>query len=373
MSDVTVVPVSTRADRKSFLNLPWQIYRGDPNWIPPLRRNQMELVGYRPHPFYQRNECQTFLAKRGGEACGRIAAIIDHGHLERYNDQRGFFGFFECEDDPVLAAALFNAVRQWHADRGLTSLRGPMNPSLSYEVGMLVEGFDSPPTFMMTYNPPYYPRLMEACGFGKAQDLYAYWGQIDMLPAIQAKYRRNSEQITERLGVVLRPLNRKRFLEDVELFLGVFNRSLSNTWGFVPMTSAEVRHAAKSLRHLIVPELALGAEIDGQLVGAVLCLPDYNPRIKKIDGRLFPFGAIRLLRQKHRIPRVRILSANVLPEYQLLGVGLVLLGGLIPQAVQWGVREAEFSWVLESNALSRGSLEKGGAQRYKTYRVWDLR
>ncbi|NUQ61775.1 MAG: N-acetyltransferase [Pirellulales bacterium] len=372
MSDLTVIPVSDRADRKRFLTFPWQLYRDDPNWVPPLRRNQEELVGYRRHPFYERNECQTFLAMRGGDVCGRIAAIVNHGHLERYKDERGFFGFFECVEDPRVAAALFDAARQWLADRGLKSVRGPLNPSLSYEVGTLVEGFDSPPTFMMTYNPPYYPRLIEGCGFRKVQDLYAYWGSVEMLPAIQARYQRNSDQILERLGVHLRPLDRSHFIEDVERFLDVFNRSLSNTWGFVPMTPAEVRHAAEGLRHLIVPELALGAEIDGQMAGAVLCLPDYNPRIKRIDGRLFPFGALRLLYAKRRIPRLRILSANVLPEYQLLGVGLVLLSGLVPKAIDWGVREAEFSWILESNALSRGSLEKGGAKRYKTYRIYDL-
>lgn len=371
MSHIDVTPVSTRAERKRFLSLPWQLYRGDPNWIPPLRRNQEELVGYRPHPFYERNQCQTFLAARDGQVCGRIAAIINRGHIERYNEPRGFFGFFECVDDQQVADALFDAARQWLADRDLPLIRGPLNPSLGYEVGTLVEGFDSPPTFMMTYNPPYYPRLIEGYGFRKAQDLYAYWGHIDMLPQIQAKYQRNVDQILQHLEVRLRPLDRSRFIEEVEAFLDVFNRSLSNTWGFVPMTAAEVRHAAQGLRHLIVPELALAAEVDGKLVGAVLCLPDYNPRIKKIDGRLFPFGALRLLYRKQSIPRIRVLSANVLPEYQLLGVGLVLLSGLVPKAIGWGIKEAEFSWVLESNALSRGSLEKGGAIRAKTYRVYD--
>ena len=138
------------------------------------------------------------------------------------------------------------------------------------------------------------------------------------------------------------------------------------------MSSTEVRHMARGLRYLIVPELALVAEIDGKIVGAVFALPDYNPRIKKIDGRLFPFGFIHLLGKKHNIKKIRLISTNVAPEYQRLGVGLVLLNGLVPQALKWGIQEAEFSWVLESNSLSRGSLEKGGATLDKTYRLYDL-
>ncbi len=372
MPDLAVFPVASSADRKRFLSFPWRLYRADPNWIPPLRRNQAELVGYRKHPFYLQNEVQTFLATRKGEVCGRIAAILNQVHIQRYSEPRGFFGFFECEDDQDAANGLFDAVRQWLAQRNATLLRGPINPSLNYELGTLIDGFDSPPTFMMTYNPPYYPRLIEGYGFHKTQDLYAYWGNIDMLPKVQARYQRNVDQIQQHCGIRLRPMDKSRFLEDVRTFLNIFNRSLSNTWGFVPMTPEEVEHAARGLRHLIVPELALAAEADGQIVGAVLGLPDYNPRIKQIDGRLFPFGFLRLLRRKDRIHKIRILSANVLPEYQLLGVGLVLLAGLVPKAMEWGICEAEFSWVLESNALSRGSLEKAGAKRTKTYRLYDF-
>jgi GNAT superfamily N-acetyltransferase len=173
------------------------------------------------------------------------------------------------------------------------------------------------------------------------------------------------------LGARVRPLDRSRFQEDVEAFLHIYNRSLANTWGFVPMSEGEVRHLAQGLKHLIVPELAIGVEIDGRLVGAEFGLPDYNPRIRQIDGRLFPFGFWRLLRKKNEIKRIRVISANVLPEYQRQGLGVVLLNGLVPKAMEWGIEEAEFSWVLESNLLSRRSLEKGGAIRAKTYRLYD--
>ncbi|NLE38865.1 MAG: GNAT family N-acetyltransferase [Pirellulaceae bacterium] len=370
-SNVVVIPVASRREKKDFLQFPWTLYRDDPNWVPPLRGNEMELVGYRPHPFYEVNSVQTFVAYRGREICGRIAAVVNEGHIERFNDRRGFFGFFECVDDQEVADRLFDAAREWFAQRDIFAMRGPANPSLNYTVGLLVEGFELSPTFMMTYNRPYYARLIENHGFKRTQDLYSYYGHVDMLPKIHDRLAPISEQIVEHLGLVVRPLDRSRFRQDVATFLSIYNRSLVNTWGFVPMSDAEIEHMAKGLRHLIVPELALAAEVDGQMVGAVFGLPDYNPRIRRIDGRLFPFGFARLLWNKPGIKKIRLISTNVLPEYQRMGVGLVLMSGLVPKALEWGLREAEFSWVLESNSLSRGSLEKGGAEIDKTYRIYD--
>jgi len=371
MSEVVVKPVSTCGQRNAFLEFPWTLYRGDPNWIPPLRIDQKEMVGFARHPFYRRNRSQTFLAYRGREVCGRIAAILNVGHVERYNDPRGFFGFFECRDDAEAAHTLFDACRDWLAAQGIHKLRGPTNPSLNYMLGLLIEGFDSPPTFMMTYNPPYYTRLLENYGFRKAQDLYAFWGHISMLPKIAEKLRPVCDRIIERYDVRIRPLDNRHFRKDVKLFLSLYNRSLTNTWGFVPMSDAEMEHLAKGLQHLIVPEMAVAVEVDSRVVGAKFALPDFNPRIRSIDGRLFPFGFIRLLRKKREIKRIRIISTNVLPEYQLQGLGLVLMHGLVPKAIEWGIEEGEFSWVLESNSLSRGALTKCGAQITKTYRLYD--
>ena len=372
MADLVVKSVASRRDRKLFLEFPWSHYRDDPNWIPPLRMTQKELVGYASDPFYEKNEIQTFLAVRSGDVVGRIAAIVNQGHIERFSERRGFFGFFDCVDDQEVANGLFDAVRDWFASRDISLIRGPMNPSMNHEVGLLIDGFDSPPTFMMTYNPPYYAGLIEGYGFQKAQDLYAYWGHVEMLPKIREKLGPISRKIIEHCEVTVRPLDTSRFVEDVAAFLDVYNRSMGNTWGFVPMSDAEVQHQARGLRYMMVPELAMTAEIDGKMVGAVFGLPDYNPRIKEIDGRLFPFGFLRLLRKKNKIKRIRVISTNVVPEYQLMGLGLVLLDALVPKALEWGIEEAEFSWVLESNSFSRGSLEKGGAELTKTYRVYDL-
>jgi len=366
-----IKPVETRRERKEFLELPWKLYRDDPNWIPPLRQNQKELVGFAKHPFYEDAQAQTFLAYRDGVACGRIAAILNHAHNRQHREQRGFFGFFESVDDVEVARLLFDAVREWFRQRGIVELRGPTNPSMNYECGLLVEGFEHPPTFMMTYNRPYYPALVEACGFRKVQDLYAFWSPTEKVYDLDEKLIFITQQASERFNVEVRPLDKSRFRQEIELFLDIYNQSLGATWGFVPLSRSEIGHMSASLKYLIVPELALVAMVENQPIGAVFAIPDYNPRIKEINGRLLPFGFLKLLSRRRKFKRFRVISANVVPEYQKWGVGLVLLRGTIPKIFQSGLKEVEFSWVLESNTLSRRTLEKAGALREKTYRIYD--
>jgi GNAT superfamily N-acetyltransferase len=371
MNEISVRPVSGRREQKVFLNLPWQMYADDPHWIPPLRHNQKELVGYARHPFYEHNRGQTFLAWRGGQPCGRIAAIVNYEHIRRYEEKLGFFGFFESVDDQRVAAALFDAARQWLAEQNLPIIRGPVNPSLNYECGLLVDGFDSPPTFMMTYNKPYYERLLLDYGFQLAQNLYAFDGHVDMLASLDRKLDFVINEATRRFNIKLRSLDRRKFAEDVRAFLEIYNQSLGGTWGFTPLSAAEAASMSRALRYLIVPELTALAEVDGRPIAAVFGLLDYNPRIKKIDGRLFPFGFLRLLWNRRSIKRVRLLSTNVLPEYQRWGVGLVAMARILPDSLKWGIQEAEFSWVLESNHLSYKTLKRGGARLTKTYRIYD--
>jgi hypothetical protein len=371
MSSLIVKAVQTRKEKSQFFKLPWQLYRNDPNWIPPLRGNQLELLNYKPHPFYDDGEIQTFLALRGGRPCGRVAAIINGSHNRQYNERRGFFGFFESVDDQEVATGLFDAVRDWLAQRDITAIRGPMNPSMNYECGLLIDGFDSPPTFMMTYNPPYYAKLIEDSGFRKVQDMYAFLGHVEMLKTIDKKLKFVIDEVHRRFDVKVRTLDRSRFTEDVRMFLDIYNRALMGTWGFVPMSEAEVDHMSASLKHLIVPEMTTAAEVDGKTIGAVFGLLDYNPRIKRINGRLFPFGFIRLLANKKKIKRVRLVSTNVVPEYQKWGFGLILHARILPDALKWGIEEGEFSWVLESNHLSYASLKRGGAEITKTWRIYD--
>jgi GNAT superfamily N-acetyltransferase len=331
------------------------------------------LLGYRHHPFHDEAEVQTFLARRDGKVCGRVAAIHNRAYNRHVGENWGFFGFFECADDPESANLLLDAARDWLVQRGVHTIRGPANPSLNYECGLLVEGFHSPPTFMMTYNKPYYGKLIENWGYRKAQDLYAFWGHIDMVATLDKKLYFIGNEVRQRFNVKVRPMNPKRFREEVQMFLRVYNAAMAGTWGFSPLSPAEIKALAAGLQHLIAPELAVVAEIDGEPIGACLGLLDYNPRVKKINGRLFPFGFLRLIRKKSDITKMRVLSINVVPEYQRWGLGVVLLGGLVKPMQAWGMLEAEFSWVLESNTLSRGSLEKGGAKLDKTYRMYDYK
>jgi GNAT superfamily N-acetyltransferase len=370
MSDLSVRPVQSKRDRKEFLQLPWTIYADDPCWVPPLRGHQKEMLGFAPHPFYRQAQSQCFVAYHAGRPCGRIAAIVNHAHNERYRERLGFWGFFESIDDSEVARALLAAARNWFASHDIHQLRGPCNPSLNYEIGLLIDGFDSPPVFMMTYNKPYYAELVEACGFEKCQDLFAFYGHVDMLENLDKKLAFVVDEATKRFNITTRMLDRSRFDAEVRMFLDIYNRSLVDTWGFVPLSDAEVDHMAAGLKTLIVPEMTSVAEIDGRPIGAMFGLLDYNPRIRQINGHLFPFGFIRLLWNRKAIQRVRLISTNVIPEYQRWGVGLVLVANILPEVIRWGITEAEFSWVLESNHLSRTTLQRGGAKLYKTYRIY---
>ena len=371
MSAIEVFPVVSKTDQKRFMQFAWDLYRGDENWIPPLRMDQKELLNYKHHPFYDGAEIQTFLATRSNQVVGRIGAIIDHGHNKTHREKRGMFGFFECEDNVDVASQLFDAARKWHLDRGMDCQRGPLSPALNHECGLLVDGFQYPPTFKMTYNKPYYEKLITAAGFEKSQDLFAFWGNLEMLETLDPKLQFIVDEAKKRFDITVRPLDKKHFVRDVESFLRIYNQALPGTWGFVPFSDAELRHVAGGLKHLIVPEMTTIAEVDGKPIGAVFGLLDYNPIIKQIDGRLFPFGFLSLLFGRKKLNKIRLVSTNVVPEFQRWGVGLILVERLVDDALAWGINEAEFSWVLESNTLSRGTLERGGAICQKTYRIYD--
>jgi GNAT superfamily N-acetyltransferase len=371
VTSLSVAPVATKSQQKQFLDLPWKLYAGDANWVPPILMEHKRLVGFKHHPFYDDGAIRTFLATRDGEVVGRVAAIVNNAHNRRANEKRGFFGFFESIDDQQVANGLFDAAAAWFKEQGMTAVRGPANPSLNYECGLLVDGFHSPPKFMMTYNKPYYGKLVEGWGFEKVQDLFAFWGHIDMISGLNSKLKFVANEARDRFNVKIRPMDTSRFREEVEMFLRLYNVSMVATWGFAPLSPAEIKELAKGLKRLIAPELVLVAEVDGEPVGAFIGLLDYNARVKAIGGRLFPFGFVKLLRNKHSIKKMKVLSINVVPEYQRWGLGVVLLGGLIEPIKKWGMQEVEFSWVLETNTLSRRSLEKGGAKRDKTYRIYD--
>ena len=364
-------PVETRRDQKAFLRLERDLYREDPCWVPPLWTVRKEMVGFKHHPFYDDADRQAFLVRRGDRVIGRVLAIINHSHNRRYEEKRGFFGFYECHDDLEASNELFTTACDWLRERGMTDVRGPVNPSLNYECGLLIHGFDSPPTFLIPHNHEYYGPLIEGFGFEKTQDLFSYEAHIDILNDLDPKLMFVIDEATKRFKVDCRPIDRAKFAKDVRSFLEIYNLSLQQTWGYVPMSESEIDHQSKGLKHLIVPELTSIAEIDGQPVGAGFALLDFNQIIKKIDGKLFPFGWWKLLTGKRSIDRVRVISTNVLPEYQKWGLGIVTMARILPDAIAYGIRIGEFSWVLESNSLSRGTIERGGAKRTKVHRIYD--
>jgi hypothetical protein len=253
----------------------------------------------------------------------------------------------------------------------MTDVRGPCNPSLNYEIGCLVHGFDSPPMFMMTYNRPYYEKLIQANGFEKTQDLYAFEGKLENIKNLNPKFYFIIEEVKRRFNVKLRKADSKNLGKEASLFVEIYNKALVATWGFVPLSPAEAQHIAGSMKLLIDPDCTTIIEVDNKPVGFALGLLDFNPLIKKIDGRLFPFGFLRLLFGRKSIKRIRLMSNNILPEFQRWGLGLVALEHMAPDVIARGIHECEFSWVLESNDLSRGSLQRGGATLIKTYRLYD--
>lgn len=371
---VEVTQVSSKKDQKAFTNFPWRHYQDEPNWMPMLRDFERELLNFKSHPFYLNAEIQTFLARQDGRIVGRIAAIIDRLHNERFKENRGMFGFFECIDDQAVADSLFFAAESWMLEKGMDCARGPNSPSLNHQfTGCLLDAFDKPPTFMMPYNKPYYGKLIEQAGYEKSQDLYAFWGHMDMLKTLDQKLVFIIDEVKKRFDnmTIRRGKSGRRLKEDVEAFVRLYNAGLASQWGFVPMSDAEVKHVADSLSLLIVPEMTTVIEIDNVPVAVTFGMLDYNPLIKKIKGRLFPFGALRLLFGRKSIKRVRLIGTYVTPEYQKWGLGLVLMSRLVPDLIKWGIEEAEFSYVLESNHLSRKTLERGGAIRERTYRLYD--
>lgn len=369
---LTIEPVTTRSQQKRFIKFPWELYRGDENWIPPLLMDIKGLLNYKKHPFYDNGEIQTFLALRNGNVVGRIAAIVDGHHNDFHKEKRGMFGFFESIDDQSVANALFDTAKAWFAKREIFLMRGPANPSQNYTWGCLVDGFHSPPTFMMTYNKPYYGKLIENWGFVKAQDMFAYLGHIEMLEKLDPKLMFVAEEAQKRFNVKVRRISKKSFDKDVQSFMEIYNAALPGQWGFTPFSQGELKATAADLKHLIVPEMTTMAEIDGEPVATTFGLLDYNPLIKKINGRLFPFGLFRILMGRKKIQKFRLISTNVVPKYQRWGLGLVLMNRLVPDIKAWGIKDAEFSWVLESNKLSRGTLERGGTKLDKTYRIYDF-
>ena len=369
MGAIEVVPADNKKLLKEFVELPFRLYRGDPYWVPPLRMAVNELLDRRKHPFYTNADAEFFLALRDGRTVGRVAAIVDRNYNKFHDEQAGFFGFFEAENDPAVASALLLRARDWVFERGAKFLRGPMNPSTNYECGMLVEGFDSPPMVQMTYNPPYYPALMDGLGLRKSKDLYAYLQHSDTLDT--DKIGRVADKALAKHGVRVRPIDMKNFDADVERVWEVYNSAWERNWGFVPMTREEFLLQGKEMKQILKPDLVLIGEKEGRVVGFALALPDINQALIHTNGNLFPTGLLKILYYQRLVKNVRVLALGVVEEYRASGVAAGFYVTLWRNAKRLGFGPSEMSWILEDNVLMNRSLIAMGAKKYKTYRIYE--
>jgi GNAT superfamily N-acetyltransferase len=369
LGGIKVVQAVDKRQWREFLELPYRLYRADPYWVPPLRMAVKELLNTAKHPFYANAEMACFLAEEKGQTVGRIAAIFDRAYNQFQGDELGFFGFLEMIDSQPVADALLRAARQWLQEKKVRAIQGPMNPSSNYECGMLVDGFDSSPYVMMTYNPPYYPELVEKAGWRKTKDLLAYMSSPQAVSS--EKVNRVAGRALKQNGVRVRPIDMKRFDQEVESVWQVYNSAWSRNWGFVPMTREEFLLQGKEMKQILVPELVLIGEVGDRVVGFALALPDINQALKPAGGNLFPFGLFKILYYQRLIKNLRVVALGVVEEFRTAGVAAGFYAALIENARRLGYRDCEMSWILEDNVLMNRSLEALGAKRYKTYRIYE--
>jgi hypothetical protein len=371
MSAIRITTIHSKKDILKFIKFAWEIYRDDPNWVPPLIFDKKKIFDKEKNPFFEHAEMEMFLAEKDGRLVGRIAAIKNDLHNKFNNDNVGFFGFFECINDQEVANKLFDAAKEWLKTKGFDTMRGPANPSSNDEYGMLLDGFDDAPRLLMPYNPKYYLDLCENYGMKKGKDLYAY--KIENKKMLSTdKIQRVSEIARKRSGIRIYQLNMKNFAADLEKFKYVYNKAWAPNWGFVPLTEAEIDAMAKDLKSLVEPSLVIFGEIENKLVGAALVMMDYNAIFKSMNGRLLPFGFLKLFTQKKKIEWCRIITLGIIPEYQKRGLDAVFYLEVLKRAAKLGIFLGEASWILEDNdMMNRGAADMNGTV-YKKYRLYEI-
>jgi len=368
MTSAEIKPIEGKHDFREFIRLPWKLYDKSSMWVPQLLMDRKKLIDREKNPFYAHAEAEFFLAKAGGRAVGRIGAIVNHNHNREHKENIGFFGFFECINDQAVANGLFQTAKDWLKGRGLSAMRGPANPSVNDEYGLLIEGFDKRPVILMPYNPPYYPALIENAGLKKIKDLYAYHVSKDR--AFSEKLVRVVEQVKKREGLTFRSLDMKNFRAEVDLIKNLYNRAWQYNWGAVPMTDEEFEALAKDLKPVVVPELVIIAEYKGEPVGFSLSLPDLNIALKyNRRGYLLP-GFLRLMWHKKKINWMRIIVLGVVRERQKTGAASVLFYETARRAVENGYNDGEAAWVLEDNLMMNRAAEFLQAELYKKFRLY---
>jgi len=371
---IVVREVEGKKDRALFHQVPLSVFANDPMFVPQLFFERNEHINPKKNPFFEHGDVQLFIAERDGKVVGRISAQINHLHLERYKDETGQFGFLDALDDVEVFKALLDRAATWLAERGMKRMQGPFNFSINEECGVLIEGFNTPPAIMMPHSLPYYKSHYEALGFGTAKDLIAYDFDITVEPprSMQMMVRKvkRSDDFT------IRRFSKKHLARDLDIVIGIFNDAWSQNWNFVPMTKAEITAFGDALKMLVEEDYIAIASYRGEPAAICVTLPDINEWIKDLNGRLLPFGWLKILwRMKTKAPHcVRIPLMGVKKEFHGTPVGSGLALMVIDQIIQWhrarGVKRGELSWVLQDNMPMRNVIENIGGKAYKTYRIY---
>ena len=371
MSPVEIIPADTGNAFRAFIDLPYRLYRNQPHFVPPLRRERLDLFDKAHHPFFRHAEGAFFLARRDGRPVGRIEAIVNHAHNQFHDDRVGFFGAFESENDRAVSNALLAHAARWLGERRLQVMRGPVTHSTNEETGLLIEGFDEPPMIGMPYNPPYYAALLDAFGLTKAKDVYGW--EIRAEQTIPEKIHRVADIVRKSTNVVVRRANFADYAGEIGRAMAVYNASWTRNWGFVPLTEAEFVHAADQLRPVLerFPEGVLLAEVGGRAVGFCLAVLDVNQALARVrDGRLFPFGFWHLYHGLRRVDQIRVMALGILPEFRHRGIDALMYLELLSHGQRLGYRRAEIGWTLEDNRAMNRAILMGG-RHHKTYRLYE--
>lgn len=370
-----VRPVSSRADRKAFVDLAYRLNADDPCWVPPLKSEVHALITPGKNPWFEHAEAQFFLAERAGTVVGRISAQVDRLVLEKMGAGTGQWGMFEAEDEST-AAALLAAAEAWLKAKGMSRAIGPFSLSIWDEPGLLVSGFDHSPTIMMGHNSPSYEDWIEAAGHARIKDLYTYELDIvrPMPPLVQrivASGERNSR-------IRVRRVNKKRFDEEAALILNILNEAWSDNWGFIPLTDAEIAYAGKKLKPIVFEELIRIAEIDGEPVAFMMTLPDMNELIRDLDGHLLPFGWVKLLwrLQRPQTRTMRVPLMGVVKRLQSTRLASQLAFMMIEYSrkdalKRFSASRGEIGWILDDNAGMRSIAETIDSHINRVYRIYE--
>lgn len=370
---VHIVEVRTRRERERFIACPERIHRDCPNWVAPMRFERREFLDERKNPFFEHADVRLFLAlDDSGSVRGRVAGVVNRKHLEFYKDGVGFFGMFECEDDPAAAKLLLDAAASFLKDNGLTTMRGPANLSVNHEIGLLIEGFDRMPSIMMPYNPPYYIRLLEENGLKLTQRLFAYGFDRTDDWQMPERLTQGIELAKRRYKYTIRPVCMERLQEDIRKMHLIYSEAWEENWGAVPMTEKEFEHLGHAFKLIGDPDYCVIAELNGEPAGFALGLPNINQVLTRTRGSTpMPLRILSYLTNKGKIDSGRLMAMGVRKAHRNIGIDICLCYELIIRGIAKGYRHMEASWILETNIPMRRVMEKFGASVTKTYGMYE--